>query len=371
VSLKNVKAPSSNLKSSFRCANGSIKLYSAYEFYPKTAGGTACIGGSGGSPFYMHSYKTTVRTLRVWWGHGSPYDGFKAIQVEYFNDKTATKGGVPSSGPDASFTFKAGEFIQGSIVLGGNGHGTRTGYLYFKTNLGRKFTAGNLHTPYYLPATGSLLAGFFGNSANDIDHLGIYLFKPISKLEIYGVDYPTLDSYLAGLTPTSIMDRPYCNNTPSNQGEIREVTVTHGSSENWSLSTTASFEMTVGISVTAGVPEVFGATTNTQYKWGISTTGSYSMTQDTKTTVKEQFSFIYPAQTKGRHTITQFDSNINVPWEGAERITFTDGSSMVIAVKGEYAGVYVSSTRHVYDSTPCDPCDCSEYEGDDTNAVYK
>jgi len=376
VSLKKVKAPTNalvqtkNLKGC-RCAGGSIGLYSAYETFPRTSGGYGCIGGCGGSPFHMHSWISTVRTLRVWWGYGVPNDGFKAIQVEYFNGETAHEGYIPSKGADATFTFKAGEFIQGSIVLGGNGIGSRTGYLYFKTNLGREFIAGNLHTPYYFPATGSLLAGFFGNCGSAIDHLGIYLFKPISKLEISGVSYPTLDSYLAGLTPTSIMDRPYCNNTPENQSEVRTVTVVEGSSENWSLSVTASFEMTVGISVSAGVPEVFSAESSSEYKWGISTTGSYSMTKDTTKSVEEQFSFIYPARTKGRHTITQFDSAINVPWQGVETITFKDGSSMVISVNGEYKGVYVSSTRHVYDSTPCNPCDCSGYAGDETMAVFE
>lgn len=348
------------LGASFKCAGGNIKLYSFYETYARTSGGTACIGGSGGSAFYLHSYRTTVKVLRVWVGHGSPNDGFKAIQVEYFNGKTAHKGSIPSSGADKTFTFNAGEMLDGSIVLGGNGVGSRTGYLHFKTNRGRSFTAGKLHTPYYFPATGTLMAGFFGGSGNDIDHLGVYLFKEVSGIEISGVNYPTLDSYLSGLTPSSIVDRPYCNNTPSNQGEVRRVTVTTGSSETWSLSTTTSFDMTVSINVSAGVPEVFSASTSTSYKWGISVTGSYKMTQDTTNTVEQEFSFIYPAYTKGRHLITQFDSAINVPWEGEEKITFKDGKSMTIDVNGQYDGVYVSSIKHVYDSEPCNPCVCDE-----------
>jgi len=348
------------LGASFQCAGGNIKLYSFYETYARTSGGTACIGGSGGSAFYLHSYRTTVKVLRVWVGHGSPNDGFKAIQVEYFNGKTAHKGSIPSSGADKTFTFNAGELLDGSIVLGGNGVGSRTGYLHFKTNRGRSFTAGNLHTPYYFPATGTLMAGFFGASGNDIDHLGVYLFKEVSGIEISGVNYPTLDSYLSGLTPSSIVDRPYCNNTPSNQGEVRTVTVTTGSSETWSLSTTTSFDMTVSINVSAGVPEIFSASTSTSYKWGISVTGSYKMQQDTTNTVEQEFSFIYPAYTKGRHLITQFDSAINVPWEGEEKITFKDGKTMTIDVNGQYDGVYVSSIKHVYDSEPCNPCVCDE-----------
>jgi len=350
----------SNLLGGFSCAGGTIKRYSFYEAIAQTGGGTRCIGGSGGDPFWMHSYRTTVKTLRVWWGHGSPNDGFRAIQVEYFNGKTSYRGKIPSTGADASFTFKAGEMLDGSIVIGGNGVGSRTGYLHFKTNRDRSFTAGKLHTPYYFQASGTLLAGFFGASGYDIDHLGVYLFKEVSKIEISGINYPTLDSYLSGLTPSSIVDRPYCNNTPIDQKEVRTVTISSGSKEEWGLSATTSFEMTVSISVSAGVPEIFSASTSTSYKWGISITGSYKMTQDNQEKVEQEFTFMYPAYSKGRYVVTQFDSTINVPWEGSEKVTFKDGKSITIDVNGEYDGVYVSSITPIYDSTPCDPCICSD-----------
>lgn len=311
----------------------------------------------------MHDYTTTVKTIRVWWGHGVDHDGFKAIQVVFFNGEQKQAGVLPSSGADASFTFNAGEFITGEITICGNGVGTRTGYLHFRTNLGNEFKAGNQHTPYYFEAEGTLLAGFFGQSGSDIDQLGLYLFKSVKSIHITGIDYPTLDSYLAGLSPSSIVDRPYCNNSPIDQHEDREVTIASGSKESWSLSATESFEMTVGVEVSAGVPEidVSGKETDT-FKWGISSTQSYSMEQDTTTTVEEELHFYYPANTKGEIRYTQFDSTINVPWQGYEHVTFKDGTTMTLAVGGTYNGVYVSRITPVFDSQPCNPCNCNSLQ---------
>jgi len=356
----NLRGQEPGLLGGCSCAGGSISIWTTYETFPTSNPGNAgCIGGCGGIAFTMHDYMTSVRDLRIWWGHGAEYNGFKAIQVVFFNGKQQTQGVLPASGADASFTFNAGEFLDGVVTLSGNGHGTRTGYLHFKTNTGREFSAGNLHTPYYFEATGSLLAGFFGQAGSDIDQLGLLLFKPVKKLQITGVNYPTLDSYLSGLNPSSIVDRPYCNNGSVDQHEVRKVSVTTGSKEVWHLSMTESFEMTVSIEVTAGVPEVEQTKDSTSFKWGVSSTQDYSMEQDTTNTVEEDLQITYPANTKGEISFTQFDSKINVPWVGQERITFNDGSSMTMSVSGTYNGVYVSKITPVYDINPCNPCFCT------------
>lgn len=345
------------------CAGGHINIWSTYETIPSSNPGHAgCIGGCGGSAFTAHDYMTSVRDLRIWWGHGADHNGFKAIQVVFFNGKQETHGILPASGPDASFSFKAGEYLDGQVTLCGNGIGSRTGYLHFKTNQGREFSAGDQHTPYYFEATGSLLAGFFGQAGADIDQLGLLLFKPVKSLQITGVTYPTLDSYLSGLTPSSIVDRRYCNNGSVDQQEVRTVTVATGSQEVWSFSMTESFEMTVGIEVSAGIPEVEEAKESTEFKWGVSAESSYSMEQDTTNTVEEQLQITYPANSKGDIRFTQFDSKVNVPWQGNEHITFKDGSSMTMSVGGTYKGVYVSKITPVYDIEPCNPCDCSAEE---------
>lgn len=360
ITATNLRGEEPGLLGGCSCAGGSIHIWPTYETIPSSNPGHAgCIGGCGGSPFTMHDYMTSVRDLRVWWGHGVENNGFRAIQVVFFNGKQQTHGTLPAAGADASFTFKAGEFLDGVVTLCGNGWGSRTGYLHFKTNTGREFSAGDKHTPYYFEATGSLLAGFFGQSGSDIDQLGLLLFKPVKSLQISAVTYPTLDSYLSGLNPSSIIDRPYCNNGPVDQQEVRTVTVATGSQEIWSLEMTESFEMTVGIEVEAGIPEVEEAKESTEFKWGVSATQSYSMEQDTTNTVEEQLQITYPAKTKGDIRFTQFDSKVNVPWVGQERITFKDGSSMTMSVGGTYNGVYVSKITPVYDIEPCNPCACS------------
>merc|ERR1712194_602231 len=122
-------------------------------------------------------------------------------------------------------------------------------------------------------------------------------------------------------------------------------------------------EMTVSISVTAGVPEVKTKET-TSFKWGLSSTQSYSMEQDTTTTVEETLYFLYPADTKGEIMYTQFDSTVNVPWQGVEHVTFKDGTTIAMNVGGVYEGVYISKISPVFNSNPCNPCNCGSAEED-------
>jgi len=322
-----------------------------------------CVGGcDDGTPYTMHDYMTTVRDLRVWWGHHG--DEIDAIEVVFFNGKQQSVGETKHGKPEFSFTFAAGEFIDGQVTLGANHSGTRAGYIHFKTNKGQEFSAGKLHTPYYFEATGSLLSGFYGRADTEIHQLGLLLFKPIRSLQITDVKYPTLDSYFAGLSPTSLIDRPYCNNGDADESEERTVTHTHGSKEVWSFSMTESFEMSVSIDVTAGVPEVEEVKENVQWKWGISATESYSMEQDSTDTVMETLKITYPKHSKGDVRFIQFDSKINVPWTGNELITFKDGSSIKMSVSGTYEGVYVSKLKSIYDVQPCNgPCHCSITDG--------
>lgn len=350
--------------SNCKCSGGSVKYYQ-YEDVPHSNAGSGCIGGCGGDPFAMHQYQTTIKTLRVWWGHSSEYDGFNAIQVQYFNGQQATIGKIPATGADSEFTFNAGEMLKGQAILCGNGIGTRTGYLSFETTTGRKFSAGKMHTPYYFNVDNTLLAGFFGQAKTEVDHLGIYLFKKVKKIELRNVDYPTLDSYMAGLTPKSIITRPFCNQSSKDQSESFTKSVSDGESMSWSLSTTESFDMTVNINVDAGIPEIAKVKENDTFHWGLSASQTFHMSQDTTTTVSETLNFIYPAYTKGTITYTQFDSKINVPWRGKELITFADGFVMGMDVEGEYKGVYVSKVTPIFDTHQCadNQCHCTGYFG--------
>jgi len=308
---------------------------------------------------------TSVRILNVWTSK-SPVDLIKAIQVVFFNGHTMTEGRLPDGKPDATFTFLAGEVLDGQLILSGNGQTgewARASYLEFKTSktkkfsAGRKFRAGFAHKTYSIDATGSLLSGFFGRAGQDVDQLGVVLFKPIKSLKITSVDYPTLDSVTSGLNPSAIVDRPYCNNGDRDQMEVRTVKVETGSKSVWNFSKTASFEASAGVEVEAGTPFVTGKA-HADFKWDTSSTQSYTRESNTLDSVSEQFQITYQAHTMGRIQFTQFDSKIDVPWTGIEEITFKDNSSIKLNVHGIYNGVFVSKIMSNYQVTKCNPCVC-------------
>lgn len=368
--------------SSCACMNGDTGSFlSPHEtlhlLHPGSTSSKAirCVGGCDGGSFVMHSSSmTSVKILNVWTGHGVWNDGIKAIQVVYFNGYTQTEGVLPDSTDstsDKTFTFEAGEVLDGQLKLSGNGltgEHARAGYIEFKTNgnggKGRTFSAGKAHKPVSVDVTGSLLSGFFGQAGEDVDQLGVITFKPIKSLKITNVEYPTLDNYLSGLSPSAVIDRPYCNNGDRDQTEVRTVKVETGSKSAWNFSMTESFEAAVGVEVEAGTP-VVKAKAHADFKWGVSAQQSYTQEFDSKESVSEEFQITYQAHTMGRIQLTQFESRINIPWTGKEKVTFTDNTSVTMDVQGNYNGVYVSKIMPNYKITQCNPCVCDGETGGD------
>lgn len=80
----------------------------------------------------------------------------------------------------------------------------------FKTSLGRSFSAGTMHTPYYFATGDGFLTGFFGQGGKEIDHLGVYFMKGVRNVRMLNIHYPTLDDYKIGLKP-QIYRTTLCN----------------------------------------------------------------------------------------------------------------------------------------------------------------
>jgi len=116
-----------------------------YQTIP-AANGINVIGGSGGGDYTINEYATTVQNIQIWWGNGSPNNGFKQMNVTLFNGNKYTAGTNGTGGSYAEFTFKQGEYLVGDLILCGNGVGTRAGYIKFTTNLNNTFEAGQSHT---------------------------------------------------------------------------------------------------------------------------------------------------------------------------------------------------------------------------------
>lgn len=324
------------------CGGGQALIW-AYE-----RGINWCIGGGGGVPFQIREFRQTVRQIRAW--TGGARNGLRAIHISYFNGKQATAGTMPTSGDQGSYTFSVGEFLEDSIILGGNGIGTRTGYLEFRTNLGNHFRVGDLHTPYISQADNGFFTGIYGQHGTDIDHMSLTVMKRVSSTRLQDVKYPTLSSYTGGLTP-SIYTTSFCNDGNIIQSQTATFTKTIGTSRTWSV----GVSMTYGTSLTVsgGFPGIVNVSATV--KWEATATSSYSQTTNTATS--QQMS--YPLQVEPRSRITGsyqwWDSQINVPYTANLAHTFTDGSSYLFPVEDQYEGAYIteahSSTQTTYLAT--------------------
>jgi hypothetical protein len=315
-----------------------------YEVFTKET-----IGGNGGSPSIFHSRDQPIKLMRVWVGHGAPHNGVKAIYMETFQDlqgrsKTFTAGQIPASGPTNEITFAPGELITSDIVLGGNGVGTRLGYIGFKTTKRPEgWHVGDLHTPYASPAANQMISGIWVQAGSDINMASFLLVKQVARESIQSVSYPTLNAYTTGLTP-KVFPMSGCNDgytVPDTFSQKHSRST--GESSTWSISSTVSFGMSQSVEVSAGVPEIAEAKASSEFHWDVSVTGSYQQTQDTVKTAEVDFEMTIAPRTRAKKVCQWFDSQIpQLPYDTEIKYTFMDGSSWVQKTKGLYSGVYTS-----------------------------
>jgi len=286
----------------------------------------------------FHDYGTNVRELKVW--TGGEHNGFRAIYVKLFNGKEFTAGSIPAYGA-SSITFAQGETIIGTIELCGNGIGTRTGHIHFKTSLGQDFRVGDEHTPYYFDSGNSFLTGVFGMAGGEIMHLGFYMMKPIRGSRLQNVNYPTLDNYFVGLTP-KVHSADLCNDDPlTSQKQTSEFVKSVGTKFHWSVS--SSFKIGESISVTAGIPEIGSA--KAEMHWELGLTASYEQEKNTVTTETQTYPVTVPPNSRVRATFSWWDSVCDVPYTADLHFDYTDGSSFNFALNDQYNGAYISDVK--------------------------
>jgi hypothetical protein len=309
----------------------------SYQVVPQSQTGATLIGGSGGSEFSWNEYGAHIKTLRVW--VGGAHGGLKYIYAEMSNGNIHTAGVQPNWTEDDSITFDDGETIVGDITIGGNGIGTRTGYLGFKTSKGKEFKAGTLHTGYYFPADGALL-GLWGWAGSDINYLGLIMMKKISGLTLTDVVYPTITSYRTQSVPTVTTDTA-CNSFDGVQTHTTTFKKETGESHSWSV--TAGFVFGMTYQVEAGYPFLFGA--KTDVNWQISASGTYSSSTDSRSSLESSISWAVPPRSTETVTISQWITKVDLPYNAKAAYTFEDGSYASFPVSGIYQGVLVSDVN--------------------------
>jgi len=285
-----------------------------------------------------------VKEMRIW--TGGENNGFTAIYITMSNGNKYSVGNIPARGPDGAITFAPGETLVGTIELCGNGIGTRTGYMYFKTSKGQEFKVGEEHTPYYFESGNSFLLGFFGQAGSEIDQMGFYLMKPVKAAQLLNVNYPTLDSYMVGLTP-QVYKASLCNDDNSTaQSQTATFTKTVGEKRIWSI--TASFSVTETLQVTAGVPAV--SQVQDTFSWTVGVSASFSSEVDTTTEKSLSYPVIIPARTRMVGTFTWWDSECDVPFTASLVYTFADATTHTFYISDIFKGAYITDVVGGYHS---------------------
>ena len=131
------------------------------------------------------SWKLTgavVQKFRVWANSKT----LTAVQVIY-TDNTSSPIYGAKDGNYAEYVFAPGEAVN-SLVLWGNGVGTRTGHIKFTTNRGGQFEHGkdvSGQTAYAASDIGSgILMGIVGRSGAEIDCLGLVFLTKVNSVTI-------------------------------------------------------------------------------------------------------------------------------------------------------------------------------------------
>jgi hypothetical protein len=234
-----------------------------------------------------------------------------------------------------------------SIILGGNGIGTRTGHLSFSTSNGNRFSVGTLHTPYISQADNGFFTGIFGQSGTDIDHMSLAVMKRVRSSRLESLRYPTLSSHTAGLTP-QIYRTSWCNDGNLVQSQTATFMQSVGTSRTWSV----GVSMMVGASVTVsgGFPGIVNVSST--FKWEVTATSTYSSTTETVRSQTMNFPINVEPRSRISASFQWWDSQINVPYTAVLRHTFTDGASYGFPVSDTYDGAYIteshSSTQTTY-----------------------
>lgn len=323
-------------------------IHYVYEHIPPSQENTRCIGASTGEGFRFHAFSTTVKTLRVW--TGGEHNGFRAIYVQLFNDEVGVFGTIPAEAPSAEITFGPGEYITGSMIIGGNGIGTRAGYLHFKTSAGQEFAAGTQHTPYFFSSGESFLTGIIGKQGpgkhgNEIYNLGLMMMKSVKSGRMFNLNYPTLESYNQGLQP-QVYKGSFCNIGNVQQTQKATFTKREGEKRIWTNS--ISFEVGMSITVEGGVPGVYSV--KGEFKWKLGTSSTYTREVETTRTQQMEFPVVVPAQSSVSAQFTWFDSKVNLPYTAVLEYTFTDGTISRFNVDGIFDGAYISNVNAIFET---------------------
>lgn len=307
------------------------------------------IGGQGGGAFSYNAGASgrILRRIGVW--AGGWYLG--GIRLWWTGLDDSITYGTANSGSYREFTFEDGERIT-SLSLWGNGAGTRSGGIRFRTTGGREFfhymTSWGLKQEYPIDVASGLCVGVMGRHGDHIDSLGFMFLRTIASARMINVSYPTLDLETAGIVPVTLDSMSDSNNASTVSknwtfGGSRSVTI----SSSWAI--TAGIELHASITVTAGIPTV--AEVQGEYGWSISSSSTYTTShEETRTLSWENSGVLQPGEWISLQALTR-RGTISLPYQATMQITLQNGALFTYPITALYAGVDYTNVQIVSTGT--------------------
>ncbi|XP_007251527.3 aerolysin-like protein [Astyanax mexicanus] len=305
------------------------------------------IGGSGGHAFDFNGLGNGATLKQIWvWVGGWQIKAIKA----WLTDGRSEQFGNPSGNPK-QFIFEDGEFFT-SLSLWGNGAGTRTGAIKFRTNKSREFfvqmTEWGLKTEYPIDVGSGICMGISGRCGSDIDCLSFVFINSIESTVMKNVNYPTMHMEIPKVVVEEIKSITYHNTSDVQQEYKVETSKTITKKSSWS--TTNKMEMSFHMEVKAGIPDVVEVSTG--FSFTMSTESTYGLENSEEKTELLSFPVQVPPKKSMDVDITIGRATFDLPYTATVQITCSNGSTLEYPTKGIYKGVtYTDVTTVVKEST--------------------
>jgi hypothetical protein len=297
--------------------------YAEYEVVPVSDDGQSIVAGN--APFVnfeRHAFGSPINTLQVWW---EPLTNvIKGMSFQHFDGSSFIIGSKQDFSP-VSIEFEAGETLKGAVIMTDNGSGQRLGHISFNTSKGNRFSVGTARTERRFASGDSFLMGFFGMEDGEIYGAGLYIMKPLRTTTLLQVVYDPVDS---------VPPKPTVYNTLTlRNGLAVTITQMHTYSQEvqkeyeWSAS--KEFSLGIGMSVTAGVPEVQEKTG----EWSLELSKEKSFTNSKFKSDTQEMSTEVPVPpcSEVRSDIFLYNEKKEIGYTGVLRYEFVVSASLVVA----------------------------------------
>ncbi|KAK4169629.1 hypothetical protein QBC43DRAFT_329224 [Cladorrhinum sp. PSN259] len=235
------------------------------------------VGGDTGSPFSIVAEQgAMVKTLRIW-RESEGRQFIRGIDLTFTDNKKASTGKQEKQPKE--FTFEADEVIT-QMSLWGDGIGTKTGRIFFKTNKGREFLHGRdqpeaQQTEFVMEVGSGILIGFSGKSGEDVDHMAPVFLKTLKKeRRIEDLKFETFDLATEGLELESVNEGEFrfegAPNQPKFLGSVERTVST-------SFEDSTAAAVSFGFTVSGEIPQLVSVELSAEWEFTKTTTVTKSV----------------------------------------------------------------------------------------------